>query len=249
MHAATPDHARLQQAFCAHLRTPQQHAAPADVPPRRMALYRELFRANFSGQLASAFPVLHRISAPAWWDALMEDFFASHRCRSPLFHQLPREFLTYLQQERAATTDDPPFLLELAHYEWAELALAQAEDELPPARQCGDVLQEVPRLSLLAWPFTYHYAVHRIGPSYLPQQADAVPTHLLIYRNRMDEVRFLELNAVSARLLYLIGAADGRDGARLLQQIADELHHPDHAKVLEGGRELLLQLHQQDILL
>lgn len=249
MHAATPDHARLQQAFCAHLRTPQRHAAPADVPPRRMALYRELFRANFAEQLASAFPVLHRISAPAWWDALMEDFFSAHRCRSPLFHQLPREFLSYLQQERATTAGDPPFLPELAHYEWAELALAQAEDELPPARQSGDVLQEVPRLSLLAWPLTYRYAVHRIGPSFLPQQADAAPTHLLIYRNRADEVRFMELNVVSARLLSLIGAADGRNGVQLLQQIADELHHPDREKVLEGGRELLRQLRQQDILL
>ena len=214
-----------------------------------MALYRELFRNNFAEQLASAFPVLRRVCSSDYWDALTENFFAHHRCRSPLFHQLPHEFLGYLQQGHTPTDDDPPFLFELAHYEWVELALAQAEEELPSAHSAADVLLELPRLSPLAWPLSYRYAVHRIGPGYLPQAPEAEATHLLVYRNRHDTVQFMALNAVSARLLQLIGEEQGRSGLALMQQIAAELQHPDPSVVINGGRELLLQLQAQDIVL
>lgn len=252
MYATVPEHQRMtqvQHAFCAHLREPQRHAAPHDVPPRRMALYRELFRANFAEQLACAFPVLRRISTTPYWEMLVEDFFAAHRCRSPLFHQLPREFLSYLQHERTAAADDAPFLLELAHYEWVELALAQAEDELPPPHAVNDVWQAVPHLSPLAWPLTYRYAVQRIGPTHLPPHPGPAVTHLLAYRNRRDAVCFMELNAVSVRLLQLIDAESGSSGAQLLRQIAAELQHPDPELVLAHGRDLLLELWRQDILL
>lgn len=249
MSAATPESrtcAQVQQAFCAHLRTPLHQPAPRDVPARTMALYRELFRNNFGGQLAGAFPVLRCISSTDYWDRLVEEFFAAHYCRSPLFHRLPHEFVVYLQQERATQDDDPPFLAELAHYEWVELALAQAEEELPPPRAAVP-LQEIPQLSPLAWPLGYRYAVHRIGVNYRPQQPDA--THLLVYRNRNDEVRFMELNPVSARLLQLIGADTAQNGEQLLRQIAAELQHPDPAVVVQGGAQLLHQLHSLDVLL
>lgn len=241
--------AQLQQAFCAHLRTPLRQPMPRDVPARAMALYRELFRNNFAGQLGGAFPVLRCISSADYWDRLVENFFASHYCRSPLFHRLPHEFVVYLQQERATQDDDPPFLAELAHYEWVELALAQAEEELPPPRTVADPLQEIPQLSPLAWPLSYRYAVHRIGVNRQPQRSGPEATHLLAYRNRKDAVHFMELNPVSARLLQLIGADTAQSGERLLQQIAVELQHPAPAVVVQGGAELLRQLHDLDILL
>ena len=91
--------------------------------------------------------------------------------------------------------------------------------------------------------------MQRIGPGYQPQTPEPEATHLLVYRNRNDEVRFMALNPVSARLLQLIGAEQGRRGHELLLQIAAELQHPDPAVVLAGGRELLLQLQALDIVL
>ena len=64
---------------------------------------------------------------------------------------------------------DPPWLAELAHYEWVELALQIAERRrLPPHDPDGDLLDGVPVLSPLAWPLAYRWPVHRIGPDSSP---------------------------------------------------------------------------------
>ncbi len=65
---------------------------------------------------------------------MARDFFACHACRTPLFTRLAEEFLVYLEQERKGMPEDPPFLLELAHYEWVELALSLSDtDQQLPA--------------------------------------------------------------------------------------------------------------------
>ena len=133
--------AQLQQTICTHLRDPQRAPAPSQIPLQRLALYRELVRTNFVEQLGGAFPVLQQSCDDDYWERLLDDFLADHRCRSPLFHQLPQEFVDYLQHERTAAAGDPPWLAELAHYEWMELALAQHEAELPPADTTGDPLR------------------------------------------------------------------------------------------------------------
>src|SRR5690554_1360674 len=113
---------QTQYRFAAHIRDPATHAAPAGIEDRRMAIYRELFFNNINSALKQAFPVIHTLLAAEAWQALVRDFIKRHRCRSPLFHQLASEFIDYLQHERKARTD-PSFLVELAHYEWVELAL------------------------------------------------------------------------------------------------------------------------------
>lgn len=241
--------AELQQTICAHLRAPQRAPAPPQMPPPRMALYRELVRTNFAEQLGGAFPVLQQSCDEGCWERLLDDFLADHRCRSPLFHQLPQEFVDYLQNEREPAADDPPWLAELAHYEWVELALAQHEAELPPSDSVADPLQRIFRLSPLAWPLSYRYAVHRIGPHYRPQQPEPEPTQLLVYRDRDNQVQFMAINVLTARLLQLIATGSERSGATVLLQIAHELRHPDPEQLLTDGGALLQQLHRQAILL
>ena len=38
--------------------------------------------------------------------------------------------IKYLEQERNPHFDDPPFMLELAHYEWVELALSLSDEKI-----------------------------------------------------------------------------------------------------------------------
>ena len=80
----------------------------------------------------------------AAWHALVHDFYRDHRCSTPLFPELPREFIQYLQA-RDAGAGDPPWLLELAHYEWVELALdlSEASDQDTPHLPDGDLLDAV----------------------------------------------------------------------------------------------------------
>ena len=118
---------RLQYRFAAHLRDPRRHPAPRGIEARRMKIYRELFFNNVESFLATAFPVLRRITPEARWNAMARDFFARHESHQPLFRGIAAEFLRYLERERGRVKGDPPFLRELAHYEWVELALAVSD--------------------------------------------------------------------------------------------------------------------------
>lgn len=240
--AAKPDFIRRQYAFAAHIRDPHNNPAPADIEDRRLGIYRELFFNNVEGFLSSSFPVLKRLYAEQDWLALARDFFARHHCHSPLFLEIPREFLAYLDNERGRRDSDPPFLRELAHYEWVELALSVAEDtDSGAVDPHGDLLAGQPLLSALAWPLVYQYPVHRIRPDFRLAQPESAPVYLLVYRDSSDEVGFLELNPVSARLFALLQEQTGRSGLTLLQQIAGELQHPQPEVVVAGGNTLLGQ--------
>ena len=242
---------RQQREFAAHIRHPDRHPRPLDVEPRRMAIYNELFFNNVEGFLAESFPVLRRITPDAQWLSLARDFFAAHSCQTPLFTRLAEEFLDYLEQERTHTEADYPFMLELAHYEWVELALtlSDAEQDLPPLDPNGDLLTGHPVISPLAWHLTYAHAVHRIGPDYLPRQPEAVPTHLLVYRNRQDKIGFLEINPVTHALLEALESTPEITGQAALASIAQALNHPDPASVIHAGTGLLNDLRQREILL
>lgn len=249
--AERPAFQRRQFAFAAHIRDPQQHARPADVEERRMAVYRDLFYANVAGFIANTFPVLRSLYPQAAWDRMVRDFFARHRSHTPLFLEISQEFLRYLAEEHVAQAEDPPFLQELAHYEWVELAVSvdEAEPDLSAVDPQGDLLDGVPVLSPVAWLLAYAYPVHRIGPAFRPQSPSSQPHFLLVYRDLDDGVRFMELNPVTARLVELIQEQSGRSGAQLLAAMAGELPQLDPASVLEGGRRTLEDLRAAQVLL
>lgn len=245
---AKPAFIQQQYAFAAHIRDPQHNAAPVGIEDRRMGIYRELFLNNVEGFLASSFPVLRKLMDDHSWHALARDFFADHRCHSPLFLDIPREFLDYLDEERHEHGTDLPFMRELAHYEWVELALSVAEnDQGEQLAVEGDLLAGAPLLSPLAWPLAYQYPVHRISPGFQPREPYAQPTYLLVYRDSRDQVGFIELNPVSARLFSLLQEQSGHSGRALLQQIAAELQHPDPELVIESGRAILDEWRRLDI--
>jgi hypothetical protein len=248
--ASTPEFTRVQTAFAANIRDPRNNPAPADIEDRRMQIYRELFYNNVENFISGTFPVLRRIYSEADWHTLVREYFSRHRSRTPLFHEIPREFLAWLENEHPGNQADPPFLFELAHYEWVELALSIAESPAvtEQADPDGDLLNGIPVLSPLAWHLAYRYPVHRIGPDYLPQQPDEVPTYLVVYRNREYEVGFLEINSVTKRLLELIDAATNRSGIELLTCIATEMAHPQPDVVIRGGADIMNNLLEKQIL-
>lgn len=243
------DFQRQQYRFAAHIRDPQTNPAPTDVEDRRMAIYRELFYNNVQGFMADSFPVLRTLMDDEQWHRLIRGYFARHRASTPLFPEMPREFLQYLEHEREPADDDPPFLFQLAHYEWVELALSLS-DQVPDWRYIdrdGDLLTGRPLLSPLAWPLSYDYPVHRICPEFQPQEPGAQPTFLLVYRDAQEEITFMELNPVTARLLQLIDEEHDLNGEAMLQQIARELNHPEPGVVIEGGRQILNDLRQRGV--
>lgn len=241
---------QLQTQLTAHLRDPENAAAPVGIEDRRLKIYRELFYNNIEGFLTNAFPVLRQLTADDHWHPMVRDFYARHQNHDPLFQGLAEAFLHYLEHERGTVQGDPPYLQELAHYEWVELALSIAEDELTPvlADPNGDLLDGVPLLSPLAWTLAYDYPVHRIGPDFQPDTPGGTPTYLVVYRTRQDEVKFTEINAVTARLLALIEEQPQATGRAHLTQIAAELGAAVD-EIVAAGHAMLLGLRARDVVI
>lgn len=216
-----------------------------------MRVYRELFFNNIQSLLAGNFPVLRSLHDTNDWSELVRDFYSKHRCRTPLFTEIAKEFLCYLQDDRKEREDDPGFLLELAHYEWVELALSL--DERDPASivvgHDGDLLSGRPLLSPLAWPLSYRYPVHRIGPDFRPAQPPEEPTHLLVYRNRAGQVKFMKLNIETRLLLEFMQEDQDATGVALLKRVANEIGHVDPQQVIAAGSKILTELRMRDVVL
>lgn len=240
---------RTQYQFTRHLRDPQRHPAPTAIEDRRMGIYRDLIYNNIEGFISGAFPILRSLMADDAWHTMVREFVATHQCQTPYFLEISQEFLHYLMHERGTRADDLPFISELAHYEWVELALDVATETLPAFEDHGlSVLDGNLRISPLVWCLSYRFPVHRIGPNYQPAEPPAEPSFLVVYRNRADAVKFLEANAVTIRLLQLLQEETGLTGRAALQRIAAELQHPDPAALEQGGKQLLENLVVQEVI-
>lgn len=249
--AERPAFQKHQYDFAAHIRDPDKNPAPTGVEDRRMAIYRDLFFNNVSQLLAKTFPVLHEILGPDAWKSLMRDYFSHHESHTPLFLEVPREFVQYLENERGQIAGDRPFMTELAHYEWVELALAIDERaaDLADVDQAGDLLEGRPIVSPLHWSLVYSFPVHQISPDYQPEAPPGEPTRLLVYRDLDDKVGFMVINIVTARLLELLADADTASGRDALQRIASELNHPHPETVISGGLDIMTDLRHRQVIL
>ena len=238
-----------QLEFTRYIRNPNANPAPADLKPERMAIYRELMFNNIESFLASNFPVIRKIMADKQWLELVQDFFSTHHNKTPYFSEIAEEFLDFLENERDNPTDFP-FLLELAHYEWVELALAIAKEEISVTQQqTDDLLDRAIRLSPLAWPLAYQYPVQLISPEFSPLEPPEQPTTLLAYRDEADAVKFVDINPVTYRLLEIIQEHDGIVTSACLYQVAEESRHPNPDTVISGGLQILKEFVEKTIIL
>jgi len=243
--------ARLQTSFAAHIRDPQSVDAPEGIEDRRMAIYRELFFNNIRGFLSGNFPVLKTLYSDEAWAGLCREFFSEYRCHKPLFPELPREFLQYLQDHRQDHEGDPPFMLELAHYEWVELALSLDEAEIDDIEinPDGDLLSDIPVLSPLAWPLSYQYPVHRIRVDNQPESPPDEATHLLVWRRQDFSIKFMQLNEMSLQLVQRMKEEPALSGLELLTLCARLINHPKPEVVIQGGTALLNDLKEKQVIL
>jgi hypothetical protein len=250
--ADRPKFQQQQYAFAAHIRDPQKAPAPDGIEDRRMAIYRELFFNNLKSLLSNMFPVLKKLHSDQHWRRLVRKFMQQHQAHTPYFLQLPAEFLDFLQNEYELEPDDFPFLVELAHYEYIELALSVSEEanDMAGVDDEGDLLAGIPVKSALAWAFAYQYPVHRISSDFLPDAPAEHPVYLAVYRGSDDKVGFLELNAVTAGLLNAIEENEaGLTGEQLLRKLAADIGYSDVDAFVEHGASALGEMRSLEILI
>jgi uncharacterized protein len=252
--------AAQQDALAAYIRDPERVSPPPGMEERRLKIYRELFFNNVDSLLGGNFPAIRKTLGPSAWATLIRDFYRDHDCRTPLFPELPREFMRYLDV-RAESAESgeadglPGWIHELAHYEWVELALqlSEAGEDDIAHRPDGDLSEGRPLLSPLAWPLAYAWPVHRIGPDYRPDTPPDTPTFLLLQRDRDGKVVFHALTALSFRLLQRLDESPHLDGRSQLQALAAEAgveaDSPAGAGLIADGARQLAALREAGIVL
>ncbi|MGM0412023.1 MAG: DNA-binding domain-containing protein [Pseudomonadota bacterium] len=240
--------ARQLRTFADHIRDPERAPAPAGVPDRRMEVYRDLFFNNLRGMLADTYPVCHAILGEERWTRLIRAWFREHRPTTPLFPELPRELLAWLERpERPALADEPPFLAELAHYEWLEIEVAHA-DETAPVVEPGDLLEGAPVTAAAVRWARYTWPVPHLGPDYQPDTPPAEPTGVIVHRDDRGRVGFVAATPATLALLDGLAAAPGVPGRTLLTELARTLGHADPAPVIAAGADILADLRERGII-
>lgn len=241
-----PGFQQFQHAFARHLRDPHRVPRPAGTPEGLVAVYRELVFNNLCGFVDSCFPVCRQLLGEARWRRLCRGFLRDWPMHSPWFREIPGEFARYLGTSGIAQPL-PRWLPELAHYEWAELAVDVMEAPRPQADPAGDPMEAGVVLNPALMNLAYAWAVHRIGADYRPRKRQ--PTHLLVYRDGDDTVRFSEVTPLTARLIDLLRAPEAPTGRQAILRLADELAYPDPQKLLGFGAGLLGDLLRQGVIL
>jgi len=242
---------QLQYRFTAHLRDPDSQPAPEGIEDRRMGIYRELVFANMEMFMSANFPVIRSLYDDDAWNALVREFLREHQCHTPLFPEFGREVLRYFEQRQQRGAGDPPFLLELAHYEWAELAISLDENDISAVAHDpqGDPLTGIPVMSPLACVLGYHFPVHRIGPDFRPDGAPAEPTLLLLVRDRDDELHFHEIDPLSALLIERLQANSQCTGLECLDALLRERGEAESRQLRDAGIAAITQLHSRQAIL
>jgi uncharacterized protein len=237
---------RQQQfALSKHIRDSKNNPPPSGIEDRRLAIYRDLFYNNIEGLLAGNFPVIRKILDDETWHNLVRAFYRDHLCQTHLFPEVPREFIRFLEKRMNENTGDSPWLMELAHYEWIELALDLAEnDEADNDHVVQDqtILHTAFSLSPLAWPLGYQWPVHRLSPDFIPDTAPDAPTFLLVRRDQDNQVHFDEISALIFRLLQLISDAPELTAREQLTALAEEANTDDLESFIELGLGLYKNL-------
>ena len=88
-----------------------------------------------------------------------------------------------------------------------------------------------------------------MAPDNLPEQAPEQASYLVVYRNRNDDVKFMEINPVTARLIHFLDNDETMSGQQALEQISQEMNHPNPEVVMNGGLSALQELQSCGIIL
>jgi hypothetical protein len=172
------------------------------------------------------------------WKKLVREFFAQHQATTPIFREIPQQFLQFLK----TTKNLPDYLEQLAHYEWIELAVASQQTEAKKLSKTMDLLHEKPVLAPAHMLLEYDFAVHKISKKHLPKSTES--THLLVFRNAENVVKFIELNPMTFELLRLINE-NSMTGEQALVRLAEAINHPDIDAMIQFGVGILADLARQ----
>jgi hypothetical protein len=248
----TADFQSIQHNFTAYLRSPDDNPPPGGIEQRRLHIYRDLFYNNVAGFLAQGFPVLHQIlTAKSLWHPLARAFFSSHSCSSPYFADIPGEFARFVSTFNPSNSPYPPYLAELAHYEWLEMVLDISTDSVDGALidPAGDLLKGAPVINPVHRLVQYQWPVTTISADHEPAEPLPTPMCLLLFRDLDFRVHFIEINEPTHLLLAQLASEPGLTGEQYLCALSRKMPHIDPQQLFHFGAELLADFLQRGCIL
>ena len=239
-----------QRALARHLRNPGEYPAPA-LPEERLAIYRNAVRHNIAEFMANNYPRLKDVLTLDAWNTLIDDYLAHHPAHTAAFARLPGEFLDFLHS-RPKSPEHPPFLEELAHFEWLENHLCCDARMLPDPATCdraGDLLFDEIIINPVHALVTYKFPVHAIDGTFRPDEAPPHATHLVAFRDWNFHFAVLDLNPLSRELFEAVSAPKSPPAGELLANFARRLGHTSPNAVIQGGAEILARMRSRQLIL
>ena len=180
------DLAKMQRAFAKDIRT-DGHESFGEEPG--LKIYRELFFNSVCGFLDGTFPVSRDAVGDERWMEYSRSFFRDHQATSPLFLEISEEFLAWLVTQQDIL-DEFPYLAELAHYEWLELAVDVMDVDGFRVEADGPFDPDSPvSINPASIAACYQYPVHQIS-GFEPEVVEQM-SGFVVYRDEADKVRFI----------------------------------------------------------
>ncbi|MFK5949003.1 MAG: putative DNA-binding domain-containing protein [Methylococcales bacterium] len=254
---ALPEFQQYQHRFVDYIRNPLKDGAVPGLLPVKSNIYAKLLFSKIEGSLDNCFPISCQLLGSECWQQLIKNFISEHQCKSPLYREIPDEFIDYLMNDQSDIVL-PEFIIELAHFEWMELVLET--EKAMPSKPCfpmtDNILDITPMLNPVLHLLYYHYPVQNISSSNpywknwesrsKPYSQDVII--LAGLRDNNDKVQFIEINRVTAHLIEL-AQEELSSGKQLLLELAAAMHYGDHETILPFGTDILKQLEQQHIII
>lgn len=230
-----PGFQALQLDFAAHIRNPELNPIPDGIEARRMAIYTRLFYNNIETFCAMRFERTKAILGEELWHRMIRDFVHRHQCKSPYFAQISEEFIAYLAMDRSDASD-PPFLLELCHYEWLPLYFDRMVGELPVYQPCTDPLRTKLRASDLSLVRRYVWPVNKVTVDFQPVEPPEKPTWALAFRNRADKVDIKHVDGFTANLVETLRTP--MSGLEAVQAVLGDSSEPGEKRLQQLSTRL-----------
>ncbi|MFO1390080.1 DUF2063 domain-containing protein [Cellvibrio sp.] len=214
---------QTQLAFTEYLRGAANRETTDNIMPRQQEIYRDLVYKNINQCIADVYPITKSILPEDAWETLIRDFIKIHPSQTPYFLEICQEFLAYFVNAQKSRSTGHTFIIELMHFEWIQLAVDIADVSFSEPADTTPNESSLWQASPLVVGLTYAYPVHLIDKDYLPKISPAIPTHLLVYRNRNDQLEVLETDNLSLRILQLLEANENMNYSQVFELLSNEL--------------------------
>lgn len=227
---------------------PPDHAALAEVGPRRLLVYRSLVRTGLYDVVKAFLPRTAARLGDAGLSRAFDAWLHEAPPRSRVLRDVPGEFALWARGAWPADPDVPAELVDLARLEILESEVEAADDPPPPDELVPELRLDLPLvLSGALRIASFDHAVHELPRDEDDRSAPArTPTTLLLYRDADEHVRTMTLSPLARAVLQRL--LEGRTVADAIPTGAAEAGETVDDALLGRISVLLTDLAEREVL-